>query len=392
MREVLAARDRGVDPVILTLRASKEPAVHGDARSLLPRLRRSPYLSVGVLISNLKMFARSPARYLGCCWRVFRMKAADPAVLLKTLAIVPKSIGWAERLPREGVDHVHAQWATYPATCAWIIHELTGLPFSVSVHATDIRHRPVGQAAKFERAAFVATCSEYNVAYLRQTYPDISTDRWHRIYHGIDRDRLPFRREGRRERVILAVGRFDPTKGFTDLIEACYLLANRGHRFECRLAGWGEEENAYRRLIEDRSLGDRVRLIGPLTQEELAEHYAAATVLVQPSVPDPGGRGDVLPNVILEALACGLPVVTTPVAAIPEVVRDGETGVLVAPGDATALADSVERLLEDAALRDRLAHKGRGEIEARFDVSKNVEEFLRLVRAAVAERTASPRP
>jgi colanic acid/amylovoran biosynthesis glycosyltransferase len=392
LRELLAHERLGLEFVVLALRPSREKVVHGDARGLLPRLRTLPFLfSPRVLGPALRTFLRRPARTLACLAGVVGLHWRAPDILLKSLAVVPKTLAWATLLPREGVGHVHAQWATYPATSAWMIHRLTGLPYSVSVHATDIRFRPVGQERKFLEAAFVATCADLNVAYLRSRYPRVPSERWRRIYHGIDRGAFPFRREGREATLILAVGRYDPTKGFHHLVEACRLLAEGGSSFDCRIVGWGPLGRDLRRRIERAGMGDRVRLVGPLTQEEVRALYARAAVLVQPSVPDPRGRGDVLPNVILEAMASGAPVVASAEAAIPEAIDDGRSGLLVPPGDPGALAGALRRVLEEPALQESLAREALRVVSERFDPERNARVFLSHLEALHGVRPGAGR-
>jgi glycosyltransferase involved in cell wall biosynthesis len=179
------------------------------------------------------------------------------------------------------------------------------------------------------------------------------------------------------------VGRLVEKKGFDDLIEACALLAVRGRDFRCRVAGVGSLRPALQEHIDRCRLQDRVKLIGPRPQNEIAREIQAAAVLAAPCIVADDGDRDGLPNVIQEALALGTPVISTDVTGIPEVVRDGERGLLVPQQDPLALAGALERLLADAGLRVRLAEEARVFMEREFDIHRNTARRRAMFRAAV---------
>jgi glycosyltransferase involved in cell wall biosynthesis len=180
--------------------------------------------------------------------------------------------------------------------------------------------------------------------------------------------------------VILAVGRLVEKKGFGDLIEACGILERQGRRFGCRIVGAGALAADLQGRIHRWGLADRVELVGPRPQNEVIEEMRNAAVLAVPCIVGQDGDRDGLPNVIQEAFALGTPVVSTDVTGIPEVVRDGETGLQIPQRDPQALAHALERLLLDPALRVRLARGARRLIEAEFDIRRNSARRRALFR------------
>jgi glycosyltransferase involved in cell wall biosynthesis len=206
------------------------------------------------------------------------------------------------------------------------------------------------------------------------------------MYHGIDRS--VFHPSQRRARGsddaprVLAVGRLRAKKGLDTLIDACRLLHERGCRVRCEIVGYGEEHDALAHRIENAGLGRHVRLAGKLAREQVIDAYARADVFVQPSRITADGDRDGIPNVLLEAMAMGLPVVASAVSGIPEVVRDGVNGLLV-PADAPlALADAIERVLARPQEAAALGRAARESVADGFDNDRNLRALLQRLDAA----------
>lgn len=284
-----------------------------------------------------------------------------------------------------GICHLHAHFATASTTVARLAARFAGIPYTFTAHAKDIFHESVRHEdlrAKLEDAASAITVSDYNLAYLRETFgPAAGGVR--RVYNGLELDRFPYSTPAGRPPTIVAVGRLVEKKGFADLIEACAILRRRGTNFRCEIIGTGEEEPALRARISRLGLEDRVELPGPRPQREMIQHLRDAAVFAAPCVVGADGNRDGLPTVLLEAMALGTPCVSTDVTGIPEVLRHGETGLMVPQHDPPALASALGRLLADKVLRVRLAETARRQIEARFDVHRNAA----LVREAFEATT-----
>lgn len=303
--------------------------------------------------------------------------------------IVYQAARLAAAVRQRGITHLHAHFATMPAQVARLAARWAGITFSITAHAKDIYHDSVttdALRALLRDASGVVTVSDYNARYLVDAI-GVDASRLHRIYNGLDLDRFDVALRSDRRPTILAVGRFVPKKGFDVLLDACALLVRDGARFTCRLVGGGSEEGSLRARATALGLGQVVQFDGPLPQREVMAALREATVFAAPCVVAEDGDRDGLPTVLVEAMALGTPCVATDVVGIPELVRHRETGLLVPPQDAPALAVALRALLEGPALRLQLATDARALIEAAFDVRRNAALVRALFQAAPA---ASP--
>ncbi|MFQ5946240.1 MAG: glycosyltransferase family 4 protein, partial [Anaerolineae bacterium] len=252
----------------------------------------------------------------------------------------------------------------------------TGIPYSFTAHAKDIYHESVDAALLKEKilgARFVITVSEYNRRHLAELAGEDLTGKILRLYNGIDMTRFqPDPSIYREPDLILAVGRLVEKKGFHHLVQACRLLQDRGCPFQCVIVGDGPEHAPLAQQIITLGLQDRVVLVGALSQERVLDTLKRATVMALPCLVSATGDRDGLPTVLLEALAVGLPAISTTLAGIPEIIDHGKTGLLVPPGDPMLLAKAIEEVLANPDLQERLAREGRSKAEEAFNIRKNV--------------------
>ncbi len=285
------------------------------------------------------------------------------------------------RLQQMGIGHVHAHFAGMAARTAFWIQRLFRISFSFTAHANDIfapRDFEIGLGDLVEAARGIVTETDFARKFLRERFLD-RADRIHRIYNGLNL--AGFRRAdfSSASPLILAVGRLIDKKGFADLISACRLLVERGKSFRCQIIGEGPLEEKLRRQIDELNLQNCVELVGPKPQHEIAEHLATGTVFVLPSVIDANGGMDNLPTVIMEAMATGLPVISTAIGGIPEMVIDNETGFLVSAGDVVALAGAIENVITNLSLARQLGQGGHERAQKLFSIEKNVRELCALL-------------
>jgi colanic acid/amylovoran biosynthesis glycosyltransferase len=284
------------------------------------------------------------------------------------------------RLKEMGIHHVHAHFAGMAARTAYWITRFFPATFSFTAHANDIfapRDFEIGLDKLVDAGRVIATETDYAAQFLRERFPECA-DRIHRIYNGLNLAEFGRADFSSRPPFIVAVGRLIAKKGFANLIRACGLLAERGKSYQCEIIGEGPLENELRAQIEQLGLQNRVALSGARPQRDVRQRLAAANVFVLPSVVDPQGGMDNLPTVIMEAMATGLPVISTDVGGIPEMVVQNETGFLVRPGDAAALAGAIEKVIDDRSLAQRLGHAGHQRAEELFSIGKNVRELCTL--------------
>lgn len=294
----------------------------------------------------------------------------------------------AAHVRERGIGHLHAHFATSAATVARLAARFAGIGYSLTAHAKDIFHDSVDSAdlhAKLRDALAVVTVSDYNRRWLSERFPDCA-HKLHRIYNGLDLTRFRFADPGGREPLVVAVGRLIEKKGFEYLIDACALLKARGQVFRCLIVGGGELEADLRRRIAERGLDAEVSLAGPQPQSRVMELVQSAAVFAAPCVLGADGNRDGLPTVLLEAMALGTPCIATDVTGIPELIRDGETGLITRQRDAEGLADGLAALLADPAQRRRLAGAARALVEDKLDVERSGATLRRLIADARAPR------
>jgi glycosyltransferase involved in cell wall biosynthesis len=285
-----------------------------------------------------------------------------------------------QQLLRDGVPHLHVHFISTTVDVASLACSLTGIPFSISAHAKDIYLSRTGDLRrKLLAARFTVTCTEANLKVLAHAAPEAVV---HRMYHGIDHQTFhPARRESRSASTptILAVGRLRAKKGLDTLIEACRLLQLAGFSFACEIVGYGEEHARLAALIDRAGLQGRVRLLGKLARADVLSCYARAAVFVQPSRITADGDRDGIPNVLLEAMSMGLPVVASRVSGIPELVEDRASGLLVAPDDPQALAHAIVDVLEQPERASGMGRAARARVKATFDNDTNLALLLTLL-------------
>jgi len=285
------------------------------------------------------------------------------------------------RLQQTGIRHVHAHFAGMAARTAYWILKFFPITFSFTAHANDIfapRDFEIGLDKLVDAARVIVTETDYAAQFLRERFPE-HAHRIHRIYNGLNLAEFGRTNFSSTPPLIVAVGRLIAKKGFAGLIRACGLLVERGRLVQCEIIGEGPLENELRAQIDQLNLQDRVALSGARPQREVRQRLAAASVFVLPSVLDAEGGMDNLPTVIMEAMATALPVISTDIGGIPEMLIQNETGFLVRPGDAGALAGAIEKVIDDRLLAQRLGEAGYERAQRLFSIEKNVHQLCALV-------------
>ena len=285
------------------------------------------------------------------------------------------------RLRQLGIGRVHAHFAGMAARTAYWLRQFFGIDYSITAHANDIfapRDFVVSLDQIIRDAAAVVTVSDFSAEHLRQRFP-ASASRVHRVYNGIELAEFQPAQFNAEPPLIVGVGRLIEKKGFADLISACRFLLERGTRFRCEIIGEGPLHESLAAHIDHSRLGNLVQLVGPLPQREIAQRLAGATLFALPCTTEAGGGMDNLPTVIMEAMAAGLPVVSTPIAGVPEMVQPGVTGELVPAHDPVELANAIQRVISQPELARRLGAAGRDLAAERFSVAANVRSLAAIL-------------
>jgi glycosyltransferase involved in cell wall biosynthesis len=398
LNEVRALERLGTNLVIVSLL----PREAGLAHSTVEEVRattyyvpdRWPTLLWAAIGSHMAVATKSPAQYLTVARRALWLgiRYGHPTETLKNFL---RAGLVAETCRQHSVRHIHAHFANTPTGVAHFLSMLTGLPFSFTTHAKDLYLTPTAITRERVAAArFVVTCTKYNLEFLKRFVEQEHWRKLHLVYHGADlsafsgllgQDPRPAGAGMGTVPIVLSVGRLVPKKGMKTLIEGCALLRDHGVEFECRIVGNGPLRSDLEEQIVRLELAGTVTLMGAMTHDRLVEIYGQATVFaLVPQITEEGDR-DGIPNVLVEAMAAGVPVVSTSVSGIPELVEDGRTGLLVRPGDAAAAAAAVERLLRDSKLRQEIVTAARRQLKQSFECW----ESTKAIHALLAEGTTS---
>ena len=311
------------------------------------------------------------------------------------LAHLAVACHWARRMRAapEPVTHIHSQWIHSCGTVAMYLGWLLDRPFSFTGHATDLFRDRCALLDKIERADFIVCISEFHRDfYLKHgARPEQCVIAYCGIDPAVFHPRAAAAAVADRPYRILASGRLVEKKGFALLVDACRLLADRGLRFECVIGGSGPLEASLRAQVERLGLGEHVSVTGQaLQQEKIIDFMHGGDVYVLPCVWAADGDVDGLPQMLMEAMACGLPAVSTRLVGIPDLIRDDETGVLVPPNDTAALADAIAGLMGDPARAKRLADAGLRWVHERFDLSDCLEPLIDRYRQRLGLTGSAP--
>jgi glycosyltransferase involved in cell wall biosynthesis len=382
-REIIELLRRGHDVRIFSLRRFSQGIVDEDARPLISRTVYLPYLfSARLIFSNFHYLVRKPCVYAGILVRFLFALCLHPRVSFKSLALFPKSVYCARIAEREGIRHIHAHFVNYPATAAYIVHRLTGIPFSATAHAHDIFQNRFLFREKFTLAKRVCAISRYNRTFILDRCKGIQPDKIEVLHSGLDTavDTSPAPRRPAGMPLIVSVGRMVDYKGFDVLLRALRLLKNRGARFRCIIGGDGPERERLQNLLAGLALQTEVEMVGVLERAAVVDLISRASLFVLACRRGSGAYGvmDGLPGVLYEAMNLGVPVVSSSISGIPELIEDGVSGLLVPPADAQKLADAIERLLKNDKLAQSLAAAGKVRIEQEFNIKDTVDRLIEV--------------
>jgi glycosyltransferase involved in cell wall biosynthesis len=378
--DVRRLRERGVRVQVFALRSPRGRSWQPEHESLLPLTRYvgSPFHPEAWL-SLLLWAIRKPHVLIPEWLRQLWASRASRYALAGHAGYLPAAARIATLVERGEFDCVHAAWAHFPGSVAYLVSRLTGRPFSMSAHAgSDLYRTQAFLPEKVRAARFTSACVRRNAEMLRGLGgPEARVEC---VYHGVDLRRFDGATRRRdSDPLLLAVGRLAPAKGYDVAIRALALPPSRGPAPRLVVVGDGPERPRLEALAREVGVGDRVSFVGELPQQELVGFYARAWLLLAPSRVLGNGRRDGIPNVTVEAMAMGVPVLATLAGGLDEAVTPGETGALVPPDDPAALADALARLLADPAALDRMGERARLRARGEFDAEVNFGRLYELL-------------
>lgn len=375
MREMLALVQENVEVYVFSLKTPRGKDHSSYAESLLSNTFYSPFiLSLPLIRAQLHSLLRKPGVYCTILIDILRKTWSTPIVLLKSIGIFPKSVLFASFMEEYEIDHIHADFVHIPTTVAMIISRLTGIPFSCTGHNSDIyEYPPADLEDRIKLATPFITISAFWKRHLITLFGEGVGAKIEVVHCGIDLEEFQWARAAHVGPTrLLTVARLEPVKGLRYLIEACHLLRERGLDFRCHILGDGYERQNLERLVREKDLESLVTFHGAVLPENVLDFYQQADIFVLPSLREG------IPVVAMEAMAMELPVVSTNVFGIPELVQDGISGILVDAGNTEELASAIETLCRDRKLRVRLGNNGRRKVEREFDIKESAKRLSTL--------------
>ena len=283
--------------------------------------------------------------------------------------------------------HIHCHFGSGPASIGMFLAGLLGIEFSFVMHGTAEFLTPIALTAKLRSCAFSVAISTYMRTHIIQEYGQEFAAKIEVVRCGIPlrqfepRRVAAIERSGRAQCEILSVGQLQRRKGFDTLLEACSELKRRGFKFRCRIIGDGPERDRLNGMISKHGLHGHIVMLGAVKQEDIVSFYRTADLFVLTCTVAATGDRDGIPVALMEAMAVELPVVSTTVSGIPELIESMAEGILVRPGDPGAVADAVVLLAEDRALAKQIASRGRLKVCDQFDISRTVDLLEGLLLA-----------
>lgn len=379
--EMAAVEQHGAPVELYPLMRERAAKMHPEAEAWVRRAHYTPWFSMAIARSNLHFLFGKPGIYLRTLWELLWGTRRSPRFFAGAVLFFPKSVHLARLMARHGIGHIHAHFASHPAAAAFVIHRLAGIPYSFTAHGSDIHRNQSMLAKKTAEAAFVVPISRFNRDVILGASQGKYGEKLRVIHCGVDLSRFQPNGRGRNGQEplrILCTGTLHEVKGQTHLIDACRILSEKGVLFTCHFAGDGPDRPLLEQQAREARLQGRVVFHGRLDQDEIVRLLHKSDVLVAPSVPSKDGRREGIPVALMEAMACGLPVVSSRLSGIPEIVEHGVNGFLTEPGDSRAIAEALECFAADSILRRRFGQEGRRKVEDEFDLFTNTRELARL--------------
>jgi glycosyltransferase involved in cell wall biosynthesis len=389
--EILLLEQQGIPIHIFSMRHPRESFSHASVQQIKARVDYLPQSILSalpqLLFYNLSLVLKRPGPYLRAIIVAFRRflrthKSATIKHLLQAGYLVQKL------LPGSQVIHLHAHFAHSPSSVAMFASQLSGLEFSFTGHAKDIyTSNPLQLKEKMTKARFVVTCTEYNRRHL-STLAGNGRVALYRMYHGIDLGLFSGEAPRRKPSVpyrLVTVARLVPKKGLPTVYRALQRLQQEGVDFQHTLIGDGDDLDKLLVLIRDLGLSGSCKWVGTLAHEHVLDYYRRSDLFVLGCEQAANGDRDGIPNVFVESLAMGLPVVGTRLSAIPELIEDGETGLLVQPGNDEEMARAMLRILTETQLRERIISSGKKRVRQAFNNRELINDLFSVYQKEVPE-------
>ncbi len=396
--EIQAIRSLGIDVHIISLLGSEPGPTQPLSEQLMPYTWYAPDVKdLALWKAQFHFLRKSPRLYFSMLTNLLRQPLPREPLALqaKRMLIFLKAVAVAHYLEGKETQLIHTHFAWLSGAAAWVSARLLDLPFTVTVHAFDI-YSSKNDLLRLvcQQADRVVSISDYNRSQV-SSLCNIPNETISLIHCGVNLVDLQGETQEQMENLdgtpirILSVGSLLLKKGHTYLIDACNILSNSGLNFTCNIIGGGLNEAALNKQIQELGLQNQVKLLGAKSHPEIINAYQHHDLFVLASVISPSGDRDGIPVVLMEAGAMGLPLISTRISGIPELVRHGQTGLLVPPGDPQALAEAITSLVADPIMRKQLGNNARKLVQAEFSIESSVDRLVVLFRKLCQDYSSS---
>lgn len=369
--EILQLKKTGEDISIFSFARCSNEVIHKKAEELMRNVFYAPDPKsdvrsfIRVLMPNLTFFFRNPLRYIHSMFKYVSIIGKKEFSQMFYLCHLIK---------KRRMQHLHAHFARLGATASMVASEFLKIPFSFVVHAHDIFVENDFLEEKIKKAKYVIAISKYNKEYLLKQYPDTPPNKIKVIHCGVDTEVFKPQPKIAGDGIcLLSGGRFVEKKGFSYLIKACKLMVDKGVRFRCEVFGYGPLKERLFNEVKKLGLEEIIHLRGAINRDGLLHSLTQSDIFILPSVVAGDGDRDGIPVTLMEAMSGGKAVVSTDISGLPELICSGNEGILVPQRDEVSLAQTMMKLIEDGALRQRLGVRAREKIEEKFNLAKNVK-------------------
>jgi glycosyltransferase involved in cell wall biosynthesis len=382
--EILALQQRNITITSLSIDRPHLPELDINLQQLLAKttfLYERHWLAV--LQDNFAVFRQNPFRYLAIIGLIFQdilHLGLFNSTALKLLYHFWQASAVASILQRNQCEHLHIHFSYVPTQVGMYGALLANIPFSFTSHANDLFERCWLMKQKINRCQFAVTISEYNRQFLKTKINQIKIDKVKVIHCGINLNDYTFQLKSSFSETIRikSLGRFVEKKGFDTLILAAVTLRNQGLDFHLEIGGDGPEKAKLWQLITEYQLSSHITLVGSLSHQAVFPWLREADIFVLACKQDHNGDRDGIPVVLMEAMAVGIPVISTQISGIPELIEDGVSGFLAVPNDSQSLADKIMQCLSQSEQMPMITSQARAKIEASFNIEKTTEQLLEL--------------
>lgn len=385
LREMNVLKDKGVDIYLYPLINQKTDIVHDDAKQWLSKAKQSSYFSLVIFKSNVKLFLKKPITFLNLYVQLIIESISNPEYLFKCLVLFPKAIHFADDMVKNEINHIHAHYATYPAFVAWLIHSLTDITYSITVHAHDIYVFQTMLRTKLNLAEKIIAISKFNKHYLIENVDIKLKDKIKVIHCGINPKyyldaKHPYSNINTFK--IMTTGSLQEYKGQMFLLKACYLLEKQGIDFQCTIIGEGKLRSELVNYIKEKKL-TKVKLVGAKTEQEVRDLLSIHHCYIQPSIITSNGKMEGIPVSLMEAMATQMIVIASDISGISELVIDQETGFLISEKQPILIKQSILCIMNTYYELQSVAQKGQHYVNSNFNIFNNTEKLLKVFASIV---------